>query len=434
MFTMSPIYVMIQLKGCVFLKFRTFSRLGIMLLLLLSLCLSASAASYSSLEALIPGCSETDWDVLRQTNQRRLQKGMTPFSTFPALHDAAEVRAAEISSSFSHTRPNGSRCFTVLTESGLYYSSAAENIAAGQTSPANVLTAWMNSEGHRDNILSEKTVHLGAANYYGSRNNWVQLFMNYKCSFDAMEILIGPKGTMLQDNQTLDDLDLIVKLHCTVHGDCYMPLLKKMCTVRGNNVTVTYDNLTAAFKLGELASVSEDGFTALLQNNQAILIGCSRTETALTLPQTICGYPVASIAAGAFQNAPNLRHLYVPSVTVTAAAEAFTGTDITIWAAPDAVISQQAPKGSTLRTYGDTVLQVSTQEILLTTWGDYSDCRYLVAAYDANGRMLSVQTIGSNRFTHLPFPSSDHTNRMVLFRLNEQHIPLETPKELWHAS
>ena len=292
----------------------------------------------------------------------------------------------------------------------------------------------MNSEGHRNNILGTKNVHLGAAHFYGSRNNWVQLFMNYKCSFDSMDILVGPKGLILENGQTLEDLDLVVRLHCTVHGDCYMPLLQQMCKVRGQTVTVTYDTLSATFRLGELTPVSENGFTALIHNGSATIIGCTRTDTALTLPQTIGGYPVSSIAAGAFADAPNLLHLYIPSETVTAAADAFSNTSITIWAEPDAAIYRQASIGAAIYTRGDLIIQATEDHILLTTLDDYTDCQYLAAAYDSNNRMIAVRTFSGSLFTQLQFPSSARTDRIVLFRLDDNHTPMQVPEELWSAS
>lgn len=60
----------------------------------------------------------------------------------------------EIDTKFSHVRPDGSSCFTALQQKNVSYYSAGENIAYGQTSPAQVMNSWMNSEGHRANILS----------------------------------------------------------------------------------------------------------------------------------------------------------------------------------------------------------------------------------------------------------------------------------------
>ena len=85
----------------------------------------------------------------------------------------------EVAKVFSHTRPNGSSCFTVLGEYGVSYRSAGENIASGQTTPAEVVNAWMNSEGHRANILGESFTSLGVGVYKnGSSYTWVQLFIS----------------------------------------------------------------------------------------------------------------------------------------------------------------------------------------------------------------------------------------------------------------
>ena len=89
------------------------------------------------------------------------------------------MRAKEIVSSFSHTRPNGTSCFTVLNEIGAKYTSAGENIAKGQKTPEQVVEAWMNSPSHRANILSSKYTKLGVGCYFnGSNTYWAQMFLN----------------------------------------------------------------------------------------------------------------------------------------------------------------------------------------------------------------------------------------------------------------
>lgn len=64
------------------------------------------------------------------------------------------MRAKETEQSFSHTRPNGSNFSTALKEQGVSYRGSGENIAWGQKTPEDVMKAWMNSEGHRANILN----------------------------------------------------------------------------------------------------------------------------------------------------------------------------------------------------------------------------------------------------------------------------------------
>ena len=78
--------------------------------------------------------------VLFWTNLERTRHGLSALQTTDALDAAADKRAVEISRSFSHTRPNGSAWYTVLSDSGISYSSAAENIAAGQADPCEVVT------------------------------------------------------------------------------------------------------------------------------------------------------------------------------------------------------------------------------------------------------------------------------------------------------
>ncbi len=115
--------------------------------------------------------------VLNLVNKYRKQNGLASVKLDSALSGAASTRAKEIVSSFSHTRPNGSSCFTVLSENGISYNGAGENIAYGQSSPDEVMTAWMNSAGHRANILNASFTRLGVGVYEsGGTLYWAQLF------------------------------------------------------------------------------------------------------------------------------------------------------------------------------------------------------------------------------------------------------------------
>lgn len=91
---------------------------------------------------------------------------------------AANVRAKEIVQKFSHTRPNGSSFGTVLKEQGVSFRGSGENIAWGQKSPEQVMNGWMNSEGHRANILNKNYKNIGVGYYQNEKgvNYWVQLF------------------------------------------------------------------------------------------------------------------------------------------------------------------------------------------------------------------------------------------------------------------
>jgi uncharacterized protein YkwD len=113
-------------------------------------------------------------EVLRIVNEERAKEGLKPLTYAYTAQAAADVRAAEIVQSFSHTRPNGTRCFTALNEAGVSYRTAGENIAYGYFSPEAVMTGWMNSEGHRANILNASftSMEIGLTGNY-----WVQFFL-----------------------------------------------------------------------------------------------------------------------------------------------------------------------------------------------------------------------------------------------------------------
>ena len=94
------------------------------------------------------------------------------------VQNAAQTRAKEQEQLFFHTRPNGTSCFTALKENEVSYRVAGENIAQGQRSPEQVMSGWMNSKGHRENILNEKFTNISVGVYKGSngRYYWTQMF------------------------------------------------------------------------------------------------------------------------------------------------------------------------------------------------------------------------------------------------------------------
>ena len=116
-------------------------------------------------------------EVLRLVNVERSKVGLAPLKFAKDLSASAYVRAVELPVKFSHTRPDGSKCFTAMAKRGHIL---GENLAGGQTSPKQVVQAWMDSKSHRDNILNEKFTELGVVYYYKSNSKykhyWVQHF------------------------------------------------------------------------------------------------------------------------------------------------------------------------------------------------------------------------------------------------------------------
>ena len=115
--------------------------------------------------------------VTALVNAQRTQQGLPPLREDPVLDRAAQERAREIVQQFSHTRPDGQNCFTVLSEYGIVYRSAGENIAYGYATPEAVMQGWMDSPGHRSNILSGQFDSIGVGVFaYGGSTYWTQVF------------------------------------------------------------------------------------------------------------------------------------------------------------------------------------------------------------------------------------------------------------------
>ena len=118
--------------------------------------------------------------VLVLVNIERIKAGLPGLTTTSELKDAANLRAREIESLFDHKRPDGSSFSTSLDECGVSYKAAGENIAYGHLSPREVVSAWMDSEGHRVNILDDNFGKMGVGIHLDEDGSigWVQLFID----------------------------------------------------------------------------------------------------------------------------------------------------------------------------------------------------------------------------------------------------------------
>ena len=118
-------------------------------------------------------------EVVRLVNEERAKAGLPALTVDRGAASAAQVRAKEIERAFSHTRPDGSSFNSALTEAGVNFSGAGENIAYGQNSPEKVMEGWMNSSGHRANILNSSYTSIGVGHYQNASgvNYWTQLFI-----------------------------------------------------------------------------------------------------------------------------------------------------------------------------------------------------------------------------------------------------------------
>lgn len=118
--------------------------------------------------------------VLRLVNEERSRAGLPALALHTGAFRAAQVRSEELERSFSHTRPDGSSFTTALAAARVSYRAAGENIAYGQKTADQVMRDWMNSAGHRANILNGNYTSIGIGHYKSAAgvDYWTQIFMS----------------------------------------------------------------------------------------------------------------------------------------------------------------------------------------------------------------------------------------------------------------
>lgn len=122
--------------------------------------------------------SAYEQQVVDLTNQERAKNGLPALKVDVALSKVAREKSLDMQKNnyFSHTSPTYGSPFDMMKQFGITYKAAGENIAKGQRSPEEVVNAWMNSEGHRKNILSSNFTHIGVG-YVAEGNYWTQQFI-----------------------------------------------------------------------------------------------------------------------------------------------------------------------------------------------------------------------------------------------------------------
>ncbi len=115
-------------------------------------------------------------DMLDQVNVQRKKKGLKKLKLYNYINSTALVKAKDLKKTgvFSHKSKNLGYFYNQYDKAELIYWSGGENIAMGFTNVTSVMKAWMNSKGHRENILDEDFTHLGVGKY---KTYWVQHFI-----------------------------------------------------------------------------------------------------------------------------------------------------------------------------------------------------------------------------------------------------------------
>lgn len=143
--------------------------------------LESQEDSTSSLESESP--SNYEEEVVELVNEERAKEDLQPLEMYDRLSDLARLKSQDMANNdyFDHTSPTYGSPFEMMDQYDFVYSRAGENIAAGQRSPEQVVEGWMNSPGHRENIMKAEFTHIGVgyveqgSDSYGTY--WTQLFM-----------------------------------------------------------------------------------------------------------------------------------------------------------------------------------------------------------------------------------------------------------------
>lgn len=117
-------------------------------------------------------------EVIRLVNEIRVKNGLKTLTADWELSRVARYKSQDMKDNnyFSHTSPVYGSPFDMIKNFGISYRGAAENIAKGQRTPQAVVNAWMNSSGHRANILNSSYTKIGVG-YVANGNYWTQMFI-----------------------------------------------------------------------------------------------------------------------------------------------------------------------------------------------------------------------------------------------------------------
>ncbi|MCD8509593.1 MAG: CAP domain-containing protein [Bacillus sp. (in: Bacteria)] len=124
------------------------------------------------------GNTDFEQQVIELTNVQRRNNGLSDLQAHTELSNVARKKSADMQQNnyFSHTSPTYGSPFDMIRDFGISYTAAAENIAQGQPTPEQVVDSWMNSEGHRQNILNGNFTHIGVG-YEANGHHWTQMFI-----------------------------------------------------------------------------------------------------------------------------------------------------------------------------------------------------------------------------------------------------------------
>lgn len=198
--------------------------------------------------------SRDEWDILRFTNVERFKLGKTIYSTTQIMQDTCDVRENELTTLYSHTRPNGEKCFTAFP-SDFKYTTAGENIQScaegGYILPQAAVDNWMNSPGHYANIMNDSFQFMGVGY---TRHKMLQMFATTGSSVVSVTTSTGSMSFANDD-------EMQKAYFILTHQDgttSYAPIDVNSMTKNGNSYTASFKKCETPVVLTVGQTITED--------------------------------------------------------------------------------------------------------------------------------------------------------------------------------
>lgn len=183
-------------------------------------------------------------------NAMRMENGLEPLQTAPLLQEMCQERADELTKSYSHSRVNGDAWYTILTDYGIDTNCfAGENIAAGYDTPEGVVEGWMNSAGHRRNILNTNYEYFAVGvSYYENDPEYYFYYWDLilLSSDSGFEDSYTPLATVIPETEqttttTLQTTSLTTTTVTSLLSSNLTTIITAMITVPKTSTTLAYD-------------------------------------------------------------------------------------------------------------------------------------------------------------------------------------------------
>ena len=198
--------------------------------------------------------SRDEWEILRITNVERFKLGKTIYSTTQIMQYTCDVRENELITLYSHTRPNGEKCFTAFP-SDFKYTTAGENIQScaegGYILPQAAVDNWMNSPGHYANIMNDSFQFMGVGY---TRHKMLQMFATTGSSVVSVTTSTGSMSFANDD-------EMQKAYFILTHQDgttSYAPIDVNSMTKNGNSYTASFKKCETPVVLTVGQTITED--------------------------------------------------------------------------------------------------------------------------------------------------------------------------------